>query len=97
VLAEETGHAGAVEGLEIRCRKLAPCSAKVSSTRSKGEPVTKRRSGSVDGLLSDDEIRERHRKDLAKAEEVLRELRDGKADTTGIAGEELRGFLREHG
>lgn len=70
---------------------------KLSNKRSKGTPVTNRRSGGVDELLSDDEIRERHRKDLSKAEEVLRDLKDGKADPNGIAGEELRDFLREHG
>jgi hypothetical protein len=59
--------------------------------------VSNRRSGGVDQILSDDEIREKHRTDLSKAEEVLRDIKDGTADQTGLAGEELRHFLREHG
>jgi hypothetical protein len=70
---------------------------KAKTTKSREELVTNRGTGGVDELLSDDEIREEHRMDTSKAEEVLRDLKDGKADTTGIAGEELRGFLREHG
>jgi hypothetical protein len=70
---------------------------RLSNKRSKGEPVQDSHSGGVDELLTDDEIREKHRKDLSKADEVLRDIKDGKADRTGIAGEELRDSLREHG
>jgi hypothetical protein len=70
---------------------------RLSNRRSKEASVSDRRSGGVDEILSDDEIREKHRTDLSKAEEVLRDIKDGTADQTGIAGEELRHFFREHG
>lgn len=65
--------------------------------RSKGEPVTGRRSGGVEEPLTDEDIQEQHRKDLSRAEEVLREIKEGTVDRTGIAGNELRQFLRDHG
>jgi hypothetical protein len=69
----------------------------MSNTRSKGGPVTSRRSEDAEELLSDEEIREKHREDPSKAEEVLRQIKEGTVDQTGIAGNELRQFLRDHG
>jgi hypothetical protein len=54
---------------------------------------------STDELLSDEEIRARHAKDrhgVERTEQILREIREGTASGSGIGGEELRTFLREH-
>lgn len=48
-------------------------------------------------LLEDEEVRERHREDLSRALEVLREISEGPANQAGIGGQELRDFIDEHG
>ena len=57
-----------------------------------------RKLASTDELLTDAEIRARHRRDpegMERTEEVLRNVREGTANEAGIAGEELQDFLRE--
>jgi hypothetical protein len=51
-----------------------------------------------DELLTDDEILDRHHRDvegMQRTEDILRLVREGRAPQKGIAGEELRAFLEE--